>query len=62
LPAGEFAQFLQLVQNGSPYTQPALTSSWADLSPAVKAALALEQQRQLEKSVNYCREVLQIGV
>jgi hypothetical protein len=50
------------VQNGSPYTQPALTSSWADLSPAVKAALALEQQRQLEKSVNYCREVLQIGV
>jgi sugar phosphate isomerase/epimerase len=62
LPAAEFAQFLQLVQNGSPYTQPALTSSWADLSPTVKAALALEQQRQLEKSVTYCRDVLQIGV
>jgi 3-oxoisoapionate decarboxylase len=61
LPAAEFAQFLQLVQTGSPYTQPVLTASWADLSPTYKAALALEQQRQLEKSVNFCREVLQIG-
>ncbi len=61
LPAAEFAQFLQLVQTGAPYTQPTLTASWADLSPVYKAALALEQQRQLEKSVTYCREVLQIG-
>jgi len=61
LPAAEFAQFLQLVQTGAPYTQPTLTASWADLSPVYKAALALEQQRQLEKSVKYCREVLQIG-
>jgi 3-oxoisoapionate decarboxylase len=61
LPAGEFAQFLQLVHRGSPYTQPVLTASWADLPPTYKAALALEQQRQLEKSVRYCREVLRIG-
>ncbi len=61
LPAAEFAQFLQLVQRGSPYTQPILTASWADLPPVYKAALALEQQRQLEKSVKYCRAVLQIG-
>lgn len=61
LPAAEFAQFVQLVQAGRPYTQPVLTSSWVDLSPTVKAALALEQQQQLEKSVTYCREVLKIG-
>lgn len=61
LPAAEFAQFVQLVQMGSPYTQPALTSSWSNLSPTVKAALALEQQQQLEKSVTYCREILKIG-
>ncbi|MBX3015256.1 MAG: sugar phosphate isomerase/epimerase [Caldilineaceae bacterium] len=61
LPAAEFAQFLQLVQVGRPYTQPVLTASWADLPLAYKAALALEQQRQLEKSVVYCREVLQLG-
>lgn len=61
LPAAEFAQFVQLVQTGSPYTQPALTSSWANLSPTVRAALALEQQQQLEKSVTYCREILKIG-
>lgn len=62
LPAAEFAQFVQLAQNGRPYTQPVLTSSWANLSPTVKAALALEQQQQLEKSVTYCRKVLRIGM
>jgi len=61
LPASEFAQFLQLVHSGSPYTQPVLTASWVDLPPTYKAALALEQQRQLEKSVRYCRGVLNIG-
>ncbi|MEZ4861927.1 MAG: sugar phosphate isomerase/epimerase family protein [Caldilineaceae bacterium] len=61
LPAAEFTQFLQLVQAGSPYTQPVLTAAWGDLNPTYKAALALQQQRQLEKSVTYCREVLQIS-
>ena len=61
LPAAEFAQFLQLVHNGKPYTQPLLTASWANLSPTYKAAIAEEQCAQLEKSVRYCREVLGIG-
>ncbi len=61
LPAAEFAQFLQLVQQGVPYTQPLLTASWADLSPAVKAAIAQEQCTQLERSVRYCREELGLG-
>ena len=61
LPAAEFAQFLQLVHNGMPYTQPLLTASWADLSPDYKRAIAQEQRIQLEKSVKYCRDVLGIG-
>ncbi len=61
LPAAEFAQFLQLVHNGKPYTQPLLTASWANLSPTYKVAIAEEQCAQLEKSVRYCREVLGIG-
>ncbi|HRW03466.1 MAG TPA: sugar phosphate isomerase/epimerase family protein [Caldilineaceae bacterium] len=61
MPAAEFAQFLQLVHSGTPYTQPLLTASWANLSPAAKVAIAEEQCVQVEKSVRYCREVLGIG-
>jgi len=61
LPAAEFAQFLQLVQHGTPYTEPLLTASWGDLSPEYKVAIAQEQRTQLEKSVRYCRDVLGIG-
>jgi 3-oxoisoapionate decarboxylase len=61
LPAAEFAQFLQLVHSGTPYTQPLLTASWANLSPEYKTAIAQEQRTQLEKSVRYCRDVLGIG-
>jgi hypothetical protein len=61
LPAAEFAQFLQLVHSGTPYTQPLLTASWGNLSPEYKVAIAQEQRTQLEKSVHYCRDVLGIG-
>ena len=59
-PASEFASFLQLVQDGRPFTGPLLTADWGTMPDAVRAALAVEQQRQLEKSVEYCREVLKI--
>ncbi len=60
MPAHEFARFLGHVHTGQPYTQPVLTANWSELSPEIRAALAVEQQRQLEKSVRYCREVLGI--
>jgi sugar phosphate isomerase/epimerase len=59
-PAREFARFLALVQTGRPYTEPVLTANWGDLTPELRAALAVEQQHQLEKSVRYCRETLGI--
>ncbi|MCB0087297.1 MAG: hypothetical protein KDE54_05240 [Caldilineaceae bacterium] len=60
MPAAEFAQFLQLVHGGSPYTLPTLTANWGALSPEVKPALAAQQRSMLEKSVKYCRDVLGI--
>ena len=59
-PAHEFVRFLAHVHAGRPYTEPALTANWGELTTEVRAALAIEQQRQLEKSVRYCREVLGI--
>ena len=59
--AAEFAQFLRLVQDGQPYTQPALTADWASMPPEYRAALAVQQREKLEKSVRYCRDVLNIG-
>jgi hypothetical protein len=61
LPAAEFAEFLRLAQDGKPYTQPVLTASWSELRPEYKPALATQQRLMLEKSVRYCRNVLQLG-
>ena len=57
-PASEFAHFLQLVQNGHPNLASVLTADWADPSPEYQAALVVQQRRQVEKSVRYCRAVL----
>jgi sugar phosphate isomerase/epimerase len=59
-PAREFTRFLQLVQQGRPYTNPVLTADWSDMTPEVRAALGVEQQRKLEQSVQYCRETLDL--
>jgi sugar phosphate isomerase/epimerase len=59
-PAREFAQFLKLVKNGASYLGPMLTAPWAGNPPEYEAALAVQQRLHLERSVRYCREVLQI--
>lgn len=59
-PAVEFSRFLRHVAEGVPYTQPLLTADWSTMGDTVRAALAVEQQRQLEKSYAYCRNVLGI--
>jgi sugar phosphate isomerase/epimerase len=60
-PASEFARFLQHVAEGHPYTKPMLSADWGRLTPEIRAALAQEQCRQLEQSVRYCREILNIS-
>lgn len=59
-PASEFAQFLRLVEEGEPYTQPVLTANWASMPPEYRPALAAQQREKLEQSVRYCRDVLNI--
>lgn len=60
-PAREFARFLQLVRTGWPNLAPVLTADWSDPSPEVQAALVVQQRRQVEKSVKFCRQVLGVG-
>ena len=60
-PAAEFAQFVDLVATGEPYTAPILTADWDNLTPEVKTALATQQRTMMEKSVNYCRTELGLG-
>jgi sugar phosphate isomerase/epimerase len=59
-PAHEFARFLQHAAEGQPYTKPILTADWGKLTPEIRTALGVEQRRQLEESVRYCRENLNI--
>lgn len=60
MPAHEFARFLTHVVEGNAPTMPILTADWGNLTPEIRAALGIEQQRQLESSARYCREVLNI--
>jgi len=60
-PAHEFARFLQHVSEGHSYTKPVLTADWGNLTPEIRVALGIEQQRQLEQSVRYCRDFLNIS-
>ncbi len=59
-PAWEFARFLQLVKGSNPNFVPTLTANWTEPDPAYRAALEVQQRRQVEKSVKYAREVLEI--
>lgn len=59
-PAWEFARFLQLVKTSSPQFVPTLSADWTEADPAYRAALEVQQRRQVEKSVLYCRNVLGI--
>ena len=59
-PAAEFARFLQHVAHGSAPTKPLYTADWGKLAPEIRVALGVTQQHQLEQSVRYCRENLNI--
>ena len=59
-PAWEFARFLQLVDQGTPYMGTMLTAPWTGNPPEYEAALAVQQRLDMERSVRYCRETLGI--
>jgi sugar phosphate isomerase/epimerase len=59
-PLAEFARFLKLVDAGQPFLGPMMTVGWdaEDLPVEYRAALALQQRLDLERSVRYCRDML----
>ena len=59
-PAHEFARFLQHATAGSAPTKPFLTADWGNMTAEIRTALAITQQHQLEQSVQYCRNNLNI--
>lgn len=59
-PASEFARFLALAAKGTSYTEPTVTVNWGAIPPDMQAAMAAQQRSNMEKSVQFCREVLGI--
>lgn len=59
--AQEFAQFLKLAKQGTPFLGPMLTAPWSGNPVEYQAALAVQQRLDLERSIRYCHEVLKIG-
>jgi len=61
-PAREFARFLKLAKGGHPYTGPMVIAGWGEKSPTVAAAFKEQQRTDLERSLEYAKKVLGVGV
>jgi len=61
-PAWEFARFLKLAKSGHPYTGPMVIAGWGNKSPALAAAFKEQQRTDLERSFEYAKKVLGVGV
>ena len=60
-PAWEFARFLRLARQGSPRYPPEPPAGVAAGSPEYKAFLVAEERRDLERSIQYCKQALGAG-
>ena len=62
--AAEFARFERLVRRGTAFTGDMFTAGWDydQLPDEYRAALIVQQRLDLERSAQYCREVLGVGV
>jgi sugar phosphate isomerase/epimerase len=61
-PAWEFARFLQLAKSGHPYIGPMVIAGWGAKSAAVETAFQEQQKMDLERSLEYAKKVLSVGV
>ncbi len=61
-PAWEFARFVELAKTGHPYLGPMVIGGPGEQSPAIKAALKEQQRVDLERSLDYAKKVLGVGV
>jgi hypothetical protein len=62
MPAWEFARFLALAKSGRPFLGNMVIGQWSDNSPALEAALKEQQRVDLERSLEYAKKKLGVGV
>ena len=62
LPASDFARFVALAKRGRPFSGTMLVAGTAKQPPEYEAALALQQRVDLERSFEYARKTLGVGV
>ncbi len=61
-PAWEFARFVALARSGHPYLGSMVIGEWSNNSPALEAALKEQQRVDLERSLEYAKKKLGVGV
>jgi sugar phosphate isomerase/epimerase len=61
-PAWEFARFVALAKSGHPYMGSMVIGEWSDNPPVIEAALKEQQRVDLERSLEYAKKKLGIGV
>ncbi len=61
-PAWEFARFLALAKSGRPFLGNMVIGEWSDNSPALEAALKEQQRTDLERSLDYAKKKLGLGI
>ena len=61
-PAWEFARFLALAKSGRPFMGSMVIGEWSDNSPALEGALKEQQRVDLERSLEYAKKKLGLGI
>lgn len=62
MPAWEFARFVELAKSGHPYIGPMVIGGPGKQPPVIEAALKEQQRTDLERSLEYAKKVLGVGV
>ena len=62
MPAWEFARFVELAKSGHPYIGPMVIGGSGKQPPAIEAALKEQQRTDLERSLEYAKRTLDVGV
>ena len=61
-PAWEFARFVALAKHGQPFLGDMVIGEWSNNSPALEAALKEQQRVDLERSLEYAKKKLGVGI
>jgi hypothetical protein len=60
--ARDLGRFLALARRGRPYDKPHLTADVAGLRDRYMTALKTQQLEHMERSLDYCRKTLDLGL